>query len=242
MTIHNPKNEKMTHSNYSTSHSNTQRPRHFRTMSTRNPFDYIRLLFWVLFRPDFIKVYRIRCNVPQRLAFTHQALWLVTHLLWGSLLLVIAVPMGTGGLPVSPEIATVMVVAVIGAWVLTGRFGLYESAQIPTRLILGNLLVAFGVVSLIAITLNQSSVSTLPVIIMCVAAIVCSLIAVSVASVFRLKTAEKIAGIIAMVTTGGLSTLVFDLMEAAWIPVSVIIIAIFLVGVIEDRYDVSKHS
>ncbi len=242
MTIHNPKNEKMTHSNYSTSNSNTQRPRHFRTMSTRNPFDYMRLLFWVLFRPDFVKVYRIRCNVPQRKAFTQQALWLVTHLLWGSLLLAIAVPIGMGSLPVSPVVATVMIVAVVGAWVLTGRYGLYEAAQIPTRLILGNLMVAFGVVSLIAITLNHSSVSTLPVIIMCVAAIVCSLMAVSVASVFRLKTAEKVAGIIAMVTGGGLSTLVFDLMEAAWIPVSVIIIAIFLVGVVEDRYDVSKHS
>ena len=242
MTIHNSKKEKMTHSNYSSSQSNTQRPRHFRTMSTFNPFDYIRLLYWVLFRPNLVKVYRIRCTVPQRLAFTQQALWLVTFLLWGSLLLAIVVPMSMGALPVSRGVAIFMIVPILCAWVLTGRYGLDEKAQIPTRLILGNLLVAFGVVSLIAITLNQSSVSTLPMIIMSVIAIVCSLVAVSVAAVFRLKTAEKVAGIVAMVMGGGLSTLVFDLMEAAWIPVAIIIVAIFLVGVVEDRYDVSKHS
>ncbi len=240
MTIHNPQNEKITHT--ISSSTNTNRPRHFRSMSTHNPFDYFRLLGWVLFRPDMIKMYRIRCDVPQRLAFRRQAMWLITHLLWGSLLLSIAVPLGLAVLPVNKWLAAVMLISVMGAWPLTGRYGLCDDTRTANRLILGNLLVAFGVISLIAITLNQSSVSTVPVITMSVIAIVADLIAISVSSIFHLKTAEKIAGVITVVTVGGLSTLVFDLMEAAWIPVSVVIIATFLVGVVEDRYDVSKHS
>ena len=240
MTIHNPQNKKITHTNQAS--TNTNRPRHFQTMSTRNPFDYLRLMSWVLIWPELIKMYRIRCDVPQRLAFRQQAMWLITHLLWGSLVLSIAVPLGLAALPVNEWLAAVMFVGVMGAWVLTGRYGLRDDSRTANRLILGNLLVAFGVVSLIAITLNQSSVSTIPVIIMSVIAIVASLIALSVSSIFHLKTAEKIAGLITIVAAGGLSTLVFDLMEAAWIPVSVIIVAIFLVGVVEDRYDVSKHS
>ncbi|KAA3660424.1 MAG: hypothetical protein DWQ04_19460 [Chloroflexi bacterium] len=240
MTIHNPQNEKITQSIPSPTQPN--RPRHFRTMSSRNPFDYFRLLVWVLFKPDMIKMYRIRCDVPQRFAFRQQALWLITHLLWGSLALSIAVPLGLAALPLDIWLAAFVLVAVIGAWILTGRYGLRNDTRIVNQLILGNLLVAFGVVSLIAISMNQSTVSTLPVIIMSVIAIVASLIGIAISSAFQMKTIEKIAGFITIVIAGGLSTLVFDLMEAAWIPVSVIIIAIFLVGVVEDRYAVSKHS
>ena len=242
MTIHNPQNDNLTHSTQLPTSSKSPQPRHYRTMSTRNPFDYARLLFWVLFRPEMIKVYRIRCDVPQRSALRRQAMWLTAHLLWGSMLLAIVVPLGMGALPIDMWPAVVMITGIVGAWYLTGRFGLSEAHRLSNRLILGNLLISFGVIALIGITLNQITTTVLPVIVMNVIAVVAGLIALSVSSVFCLKTAEKIAGVITIAAVGGLSTLVFDLMEAAWIPVSVVIIAIFLVGIVEDRYDVSKHS
>lgn len=242
MTIHRPQNDEMAHRTHAAQPLAPDRPRSFRPLSTQNIFDYLRLLGWVLFRPALLKVYRIRCDVPQRQALRRQALWLIAHLIWGSVLLWIVVPLVMGVTPLNKFLAVFMMLSTFLVWRLTGKFGMRRETSMVNGLILGVALVAFGMITAVTLPFYETPTTTLPVIIMYVFVMVSSLIALPVASIFRLNTAEKIAGVMVVLAAGGLSTLVFDLMEAAWIPVSIIIIAVFLVGVVEDRYDMAKHN
>ncbi|MCA9932177.1 MAG: hypothetical protein KC419_27020 [Anaerolineales bacterium] len=240
MTVHQPQNDDLTHT--SREPQPTHIPRIYRLLSTQNPVDYLRLLYWILLRPDMLKVYRIRCDIPQRQLLRQQAQWLINHLLWGAILLWIMVPMVLGDLPLPPFVSALMILSTFVAWRLGGMYIAHHESRVANRLILGAVLVAFGMVTAVTIPLYAANTAPMSVIILFVVVIVACLAALPVASIFRLKTAESLTGVTAILMAGGLSPLVFDLVEAAWIPVSIIIIAIFLVGIVEDRFDVAKHN
>ena len=216
--------------------------RRLRPLSIRNPWDYMRLLIWALFQPQYIKAYRIRCNIPQRQLLKKQALILTMLLVWFPLLPWLLVPWIMDNLQIPRLLMVGMLFITVGALVGSIRFGLATDQKTITGLMVSMILVPFGLTAVIAYTLQQTGTSSLWLIGFTVFAMSGSMPGIAIASIFKLKTAEKIAAAITVILGGGLATTIFSLQFAALLPISAIIIMAFLVGVIEDRYEMKMNQ
>jgi hypothetical protein len=212
-----------------------------RPLSLHNPWDYMRLLIWVLFQPQYIKAYRIRCDIPHRQMLKKQALILSMFFIWLPFIPLLIVPRILDNLPLNFLVITVMLLLVVGALVTSVQFGLATKRGTINGLTAGMIVVPFAITAVLAYTLQETGVSSIWLVGLTSFTMTNSMLGMGFASIFKLKTAEKIAVAVTIILGGGLATIIFTLQEAAWLPISAIIIMAFIVGVIEERYEMKMN-
>jgi hypothetical protein len=124
-------------------------------LSALNPIDYIRLLWWILVKPQQLQIYRQTFGEEDE---DHVGKWLVSTLIWGPLLMPILAS-GLGLLSLVPEesppgVYLLFIFLLIGCWLLTGWLG-----NVGEGSVMGNVTFAvmfgmlFGVVYVVAIVI-----------------------------------------------------------------------------------------
>jgi len=108
-------------------------------LSAWNPIDYMRLLWWILVKPQQLQIYRQAFGEEDE---NRVGKWLVSSLIWGPLMMPILAS-GLGLLWLVPEdwpssVYLLFTILLIGCWLLTGWLG-----NVGEGSVMGN--VAFGV-------------------------------------------------------------------------------------------------
>ncbi|MEN8216575.1 MAG: hypothetical protein ABFS56_09400 [Pseudomonadota bacterium] len=122
-------------------------------LSALNPIDYIRLLWWILVKPQQLQIYRQTFGEEDE---NRVGKWLVSTLIWGPLLMPILAS-GLGLLSLVPEesphgVYLLFTLLLIGCWLLTGWLGNVGEGSVMGNVTFGMMFgMLFGVVYVVAI-------------------------------------------------------------------------------------------
>lgn len=211
-------------------------------LSWRNPFDYLRLLFWVMLRPDTLRAYRIRLTVPQRAQLKVQAATLAVMLTWLPLIGWTAVLWLLHVVDFSVNTAVIVVGVALLTWGYCLKYGRFDHSTFSNRLLFSTLMSGFGLAAMLAQVLYGGVEQMALVIGLGLAGLLIVLCALCVAMIFHLNTIEKMTGIMSLLMMGVISIVIFSTGGIKWLPIIFIISAVLWVGVTEERHGIVNHQ
>lgn len=109
-----------------------------------NPLDYIRLLWWVLAKPQQLSAYRQLFGSEDDMRLGN---WLISTLIWGPLLLL---------LQYLPEMSFVFDALIVGAWIVTGSLKMTKNMGIVMTLFISIVVSVLVSVSVAISVMSQS--------------------------------------------------------------------------------------
>ncbi|MDM8557677.1 hypothetical protein [Candidatus Parabeggiatoa sp. HSG14] len=110
----------------------------FKRLSPLNPLDHLRLLWWILVKPQQLKIYRQIFGESDE---KQVGKWLVSTLIWWPLF-VPTLALGLEWLPhftktISSEAYLLISIVLVGSWLLTGKFGNKGKELLMNGIVLG---------------------------------------------------------------------------------------------------------
>lgn len=206
-----------------------------RVLNPWDPRDQVRLLWWVLVRPDRLRDYRAYLGDWGEFKLAQHAGWVVASLLWLPLLLWILVPWAVGVLPLSLGGGLALLLGMVTGWVLTGVIAHHDNALSALAGVMFStmlLLVVMALVGGLAVVVMENGL-LLP---LGVAAMLAAMAGVTVAVVLHIQVAEVVAGVTAVLI--GTTALIVMWQQGYFSTgaVALMMFAIAMVGFIEDRH------
>lgn len=208
-------------------------------LSPWDPRDQVRLLWWVLVRPDKLRDYRAYLGDWGEIKLAHHAGWVIASLLWLPVLLWLLVPWALGVLPMSAAAGLLLTLGIGFGWVVTGLLASHDNALsalagVMTTTIL--LLVVIALVGGLAVVVDETATAVSILLPLGVAALMAAMAAVTTAVVLKLKVGEVLAGVTAVLVGSGSLIVMWQQTEFSTGAVALMLFAIAMAGFIEDRH------
>lgn len=207
-----------------------------------HPFVFVFILFGVLVHPAKLKAYRIQLNPTERYHLKRQAARLTATLVWLPLLAVFTLIWLTERVRIGADIAALVLLFATVACLVTFRNKLSVSQEDINNVLLAGVIGVFGLTAVLAAALDKAEASGGSAIMLILISFLFVLMALCIAMVFKLHTLETLCGIIAILLGGCIAITMLNAMTHIWLPILVILCAVLLVGVTEERHDLNRSQ
>lgn len=204
-----------------------------RLLSPKRPFDYLRLLWWVLVRPDVLKAYRADLDYQETEMLLRQGSWLVSSMLWLPVLGLLVFPWLSGALPLSLFGGLLLVGGIVVAWLVTGVLGIHDNALAALAAVFATAVVALCVTALVTFFVSHN---IQPLMVIGGAALLIIMTAVMVTRIIELSVAGVVSHVVAVVIGGGVLIFLVDHSERLLDVVALTMVAVIIVPLLEERY------
>lgn len=204
-----------------------------RLLSVRRPFDYLRLLWWIVARPDVLKAYQADLDYREADALLRQGSWLVSSLLWLPVLGLLTVPWVTGALELSLSSWALLMVSVVAVWLLTGILGIHDNALSALTAVFATTVVTLCVTAIVTFFVSEN----IQIMILAgTTALLAITIGIAVSKVVKLNVANVVSHVVAIVVGGGVIIFMVDHVDRLLDAVAVMLVAVVIIPVVEERY------
>lgn len=204
-----------------------------RLLSPGKPVDHLRLLWWVLVRPDQLKAYRADLTYREAERLQRHSSWLVSSLLWFPVLLLFCIPWLLGALEISLAGAAMMLLGIGFSWLLTGVLGTHESPFSALAAVMMTTIMTLCVTALIAFFIAGPGRLML---LLGGAVLLLVVTAVPAAKILHLTVGSTVAHVVAVVIGGGILIFMADHAQKVWDVIALVGVAVVVMPVVEMRY------
>lgn len=208
-------------------------------LSPNNPVRFAFYAYWILFKPNMLKAYKVRLTVGQRATLKRDAVKLATGLIWLPMLFTSITIWLLQARSVNWLLNGVALVAGIVGWSFTYRYSERPSSQTRQVLLLVGSLASFALITAVVLPLYNHGEMIFPAVLLMLVALLAILLGLCTTLVFRLPTLELLAGLLAMMLIGGATILATSHMVAMWVPLLGILFAILFVGMVEEKHELN---
>lgn len=210
--------------------------------SVSNPFIYCLILFGVILRPEWLRSYRSQLNSTEQLHLQKQAFRTAVTLLWIPLFTIFILIWASGLVPLHPETAAFFIGTALFSCIATYRHAFNGTLENKNSTLLGSMLSLFGLMAMLFHGIYNGAEGGQTAVFLILLILIFSLLALCIAMVFKLQTLDALSGIVALLTVGGISIAMSQVMSSIWLPVIIILLLILGVGIIEERHDLHRSK
>lgn len=211
-------------------------------LAVNHPSIFFFILYAVLIRPNRLKTYRSQLNSTERLHFNRQAARLTTTLVWLPFLTIFTVIWQTSLLQIGGETAVLALIVAVIACFISFDYHLSISQQSINNMLLASIVGGFGITAVLTAALNNADANGSAAIMLVLLSFIFTLMGLCIAMVFKLRNLEKLCGIIAVFSGGCIAITMLHAMTTIWLPILIILCAVLLVGITEERHQLNGNQ